>query len=141
RNPGRGCARGGGSGGPALPAGDDAIRPGAGDRRLPCLGPGRVTLATLAAAAAELGYPLTGEQLAQFQKYRDLLLRWNERINLTAIRDTDAVETLHFVDSIAGLAALPPDDGPRVVDVGAGGGLPGLALRIARPDVRLTLLD
>ena len=98
-------------------------------------------LPTLAAAAEELDHPLDQEQLAQFQRYRELLLEWNERINLTAIRDPDAVETLHFVDSIAGLAALPPDEGLRVIDVGTGGGLPGLALRIARPDLRLTLLD
>jgi 16S rRNA (guanine527-N7)-methyltransferase len=100
-----------------------------------------VTLATLAAAAAALGRPLSGAQLDQFARYRALLLEWNERINLTAIREPDAVETLHFVDSIAGLAALPPADGLAVVDVGSGGGLPGLPLRIARPDLRLTLLD
>jgi 16S rRNA (guanine527-N7)-methyltransferase len=100
-----------------------------------------VTLATLAAAADQLGRPLDAAQLEQFERYRDLLLDWNSKINLTAIVEPDAVETLHFVDSIAGLAALPPDDGPRVIDVGAGGGLPGLALRIVRPDLRLTLLD
>jgi 16S rRNA (guanine527-N7)-methyltransferase len=100
-----------------------------------------VSLPTLAAAAARLGRPLTEEQIARFERYRDLLLAWNARINLTAIRDPDAVETLHFVDSVAGLAALPAEEGLLVVDVGTGGGLPGLALRIARPDLRLTLLD
>jgi 16S rRNA (guanine527-N7)-methyltransferase len=100
-----------------------------------------VTLATLAAAAEQLGRPLDADQLALFARYRDLLLDWNTRINLTAIEDPDAVETLHFVDSIAGLAALPDDSGLMVVDVGTGGGLPGLALRIARPDLQLTLLD
>jgi len=99
-----------------------------------------VTLDTLARAAASLGQPLSEEQLGAFERLRDLLLEWNRRLNLTAIDDPAAVETLHFVDSIAGLLALP--EGPvRVVDVGAGAGLPGLALRIARPSLRLTLLD
>ena len=100
-----------------------------------------MTLATLAAAAEALGRPLSPEQLERFARYRALLLEWNQKINLTAIRDPDAVETLHFVDAIAGLAALPEQEAPRVVDVGAGGGLPGLALKLARPDLRLTLLD
>lgn len=100
-----------------------------------------MALTTLAAAAAQLGRPLTPEQLALFDRFRTLVLDWNQRINLTGIRDPDDFESLHFVDSIAALAVLPPDPGVRVVDVGTGGGLPGLALRIARPDLRLTLLD
>jgi 16S rRNA (guanine527-N7)-methyltransferase len=100
-----------------------------------------VTLATLAAAAEALGRPLSPEQLERFERYRALLLEWNQKINLTAIRDPDAFETLHFVDAIAGLAALPERESLRVVDVGTGGGLPGLALKLARPDLRLTLLD
>jgi 16S rRNA (guanine527-N7)-methyltransferase len=100
-----------------------------------------VTLDLLAEAADQLGRRLDADQLDRFERYRDLLLDWNTRINLTAITDPAAVETLHFVDSIAGLAALPADEGLRVVDVGTGGGLPGLALKIARPDLRLTLVD
>lgn len=100
-----------------------------------------MTLDLLAAAAGQLGRPLDADQLARFERYRDLLLDWNTRINLTAITDPDAVETLHFVDAIAGLTALPADEGLRVIDVGTGGGLPGLALKIARPDLRLTLVD
>ncbi|HEY3111074.1 MAG TPA: 16S rRNA (guanine(527)-N(7))-methyltransferase RsmG [Chloroflexota bacterium] len=100
-----------------------------------------MTLATLAAAAEALGRPLSPDQLERFERYRALLLEWNQRINLTAIRNPDAFETLHLVDAIAGLAALPEQEGLRVVDVGSGGGLPGLALKLARPDLRLTLLD
>jgi 16S rRNA (guanine527-N7)-methyltransferase len=98
-------------------------------------------LEMLAEAADRLDHPLSDEQLDQFARYRDLLLEWNAKINLTAIVEPNAVETLHFVDSIAGLAALPAEEGLHVIDVGTGGGLPGLALRIARPDLRLTLLD
>ena len=100
-----------------------------------------MTLAILAAAAEALGHPLPTVQLERFERYRALLLEWNQKINLTAIRDPDAFETLHLVDAIAGLAALPEQERPRVIDVGTGGGLPGLALKLARPDLRLTLLD
>jgi 16S rRNA (guanine527-N7)-methyltransferase len=95
----------------------------------------------LSAAAEALGRPLSETQVGQFRRFAELLLEWNRRMNLTAIRDPADVETLHFVDSIAGLLVLPADEGLRVVDVGTGGGLPGLALKIARPDLRLTLLD
>lgn len=100
-----------------------------------------MTLSTLAAAAAALDRPLSQEQLEQLDRLRALLLEWNQRLNLTAIRDPDAFEALHLVDSIAGLAALPAEPGLRVIDVGTGGGMPGLALKIARPDLELTLLD
>jgi 16S rRNA (guanine527-N7)-methyltransferase len=97
-------------------------------------------LPRLARAAEALGQPLSDGQLGSFERLRGLLTEWNRRLNLTAIDDPEGVETLHFVDSIAGLLALPA--GPlRVVDVGSGGGLPGLALRIARPCLRLTLLE
>src|SRR5688500_7444061 len=95
----------------------------------------------LTAAAEALGRPLSDTQLWQFTRFGELLLEWNQRMNLTAIRDPADVETLHFVDSIAGLLALPDEPDLTVVDVGTGGGLPGLALKIARPDLRLTLLD
>ena len=98
-------------------------------------------LPTLVAAAEALGHPLAPAQVEQFERFRALLLDWNTKINLTAIRDPDAFETLHFVDALAGLLALPEEEGLRVVDVGTGGGLPGLALKLARPDLRLTLLD
>ena len=103
---------------------------------------------TLAAGAAALGLPLGPAQLAAFARYRARLLAWNERINLTAIVDPAAVETRHFLDSLTcaapilarwgGAAAVPP---LRCLDVGSGGGFPGLPLKIALPQVRLTLLE
>jgi 16S rRNA (guanine527-N7)-methyltransferase len=104
-----------------------------------------MTLETLARRAAELGVCLDEGQLASFETYRDQLLRWNRRVNLTGIRTSDDVEVRHFVDSLSCLMALddlPRGGGPiRLIDVGSGGGFPGLPLRLACPSIRLTLLD
>lgn len=100
-----------------------------------------MALPLLEAAAHVLGHPLTAEQVQRFERFRILLTDWNSKINVTAIRDDIGVETLHFVDALSGLAALPQRAGVHVVDVGSGGGLPGLALRVARPDLHLTLVD
>ena len=78
--------------------------------------------------------------MAAFDRYRDELLDWNQRINLTAVREPSAVDELHFADSLACLLE-PLPAGALVLDVGAGAGLPGLPLKIARPDLRLTLLE
>jgi 16S rRNA (guanine527-N7)-methyltransferase len=101
-------------------------------------------LGALAAGAAALGVPLDGARVAAFARYRDLLLDWNARFNLTAITDPAAVETRHFLDSLTVAAALPPEMRARplrVLDVGAGAGFPGLALAIALPAWRVTLLE
>ncbi len=87
--------------------------------------------------------PPTARQIEQFWRYAELLAEWNERINLTAISDTDGIVVRHFLDSLAVLAALDPVAGAgySVIDVGAGAGLPGLALAIMRPDWQVTLLE
>ena len=100
-----------------------------------------MTLPLLEAAAAAMGHPLSPAQFDLFERFRQLLAEWNSKINVTAIRDSDSVETLHFVDSLSALPALPATAGTSLVDIGSGGGLPGLALRLARPDLALTLVD
>jgi 16S rRNA (guanine527-N7)-methyltransferase len=104
-----------------------------------------LSLAILARRAAELGAPLDSEQLAAFELYRDELLRWNRRVNLTSVIDPAAVEVRHFVDSISCLIALrdllAEKPAASLVDVGSGAGLPGLPLKIAAPSLRLTLID
>jgi len=99
----------------------------------------------LEAGAVALGCPLDTTQLGMFEIYRSELLLWNRRTNLTAITDPEAVQVLHFLDSLT-LAAFLPSAGTQqapltLLDVGTGAGFPGLALKIARPELRVWLLE
>ena len=99
-----------------------------------------MSLAALREGARSFGLELSEEQLQQFERCSELLLDWNQRVNLTAIRDQAGVERLHFLDSLACLLA-GIGDRAKVLDVGAGGGFPGLPVKIARADIELTLLE
>ncbi len=101
-------------------------------------------LETLLSGARPVGLELTPAQLQQFAQYRELLLDWNQRINLTAITDPQDVLTRHFLDSLACLFAIPSAEQSkrlRLLDVGSGAGFPGLPLQIAFPDWQVTLLE
>lgn len=94
----------------------------------------------LAPAAGILGSPLAPNQLEQITRYLALVAKWSRRARLTAItRPTDAAR-LHVLDSLLGLRAGIPS-GSSVLDVGSGAGLPGIPLKIARPDLVMTLLE
>ncbi len=85
---------------------------------------------------------LSVSQLAQLARYAALLTEWNTNcLNLTRISTPEGIAVKHFLDSLAVLHAVSISPHARVIDVGTGAGLPGLALKIARPDIALTLLD
>ena len=98
---------------------------------------------TLAQRAGEAGVFLTGEQLDQFETYYQELAQWNRRVNLTSITGYLEVQVGHFLDSLTVCLAAPESlsSRSRVVDVGAGGGFPGLPLKLAFPGINLVLLD
>lgn len=91
--------------------------------------------------AEELGVSLTDEQIGRFLRYYELLIEWNEKINLTAITEYQDVMKKHFIDSISLAKACDLNQEIRLIDVGTGAGFPGLALKIAFPNLEVTLLD
>src|SRR5688572_1375271 len=92
----------------------------------------------LIAGAAQLGIELSERQAAQLIRLLDELDDWNQRMNLTAIRERGAQITKHLLDS---LSIQPFLQGERILDVGTGAGFPGLPLAIVNPQRRFTLLD
>ena len=94
-------------------------------------------------AAHRLGIELNRRQIQQFRSYREGLIAWNQRVNLTAVSDPEEIEELHFVDSLSVALAIPEYvlDGGSVGDVGTGAGFPGVPLKVAFPGTNLTLVD
>ncbi len=92
----------------------------------------------LAAGIAALGLALPDGAEAKLLAYLALLDKWNRVYNLTAVRDVERMVSHHLLDS---LAAVPYFQCETVLDVGSGGGLPGIPLAIARPELRVTLID
>jgi 16S rRNA (guanine527-N7)-methyltransferase len=95
----------------------------------------------LAAGLADIGVELTTAARAAIDGHVRLLLAWNRAINLTAIRDPGEVAVAHVVDSLAALAVLRERKVDRLVDLGSGGGFPGVPLAIALPAEQALLLD
>ena len=95
----------------------------------------------LQSGAAAMGIELSDTQLAQFDRYAALLVEWNEKMNLTAITDPTEIVIKHFLDSLSFLNCVTPPRGAALVDVGTGAGFPAVPLKIARPDLKITLLD
>jgi len=93
----------------------------------------------IADGANELGIPVTLKVLKQFSVYANELLVWNRKINLTAITDAFEIAVKHFIDSMAPVPLIRPDD--VIVDIGSGGGFPGIPLAILFPGLRITLID
>ena len=91
---------------------------------------------------AEQNLPLSDQQKKQFERYFELLVEWNEKINLTAITDKDEVYLKHFYDSIAPiLQGLIPNETIKLLDIGAGAGFPSLPMKILYPQLDVTIID
>lgn len=89
--------------------------------------------------ATKLNIEFTEEQLEKFYQYMNLLLEWNEKINLTAIVEPKEVILKHFIDSLTINKYLKENS--TLADVGTGAGFPGIPLKILRPDIKITLVD
>lgn len=100
--------------------------------------PGRRLEREIAVGLDALGEPAGGNVVARLARLVDELARWSRRVNLTAVREPRDMIALHLLDS---LAVRPLVHGRRVLDVGTGGGFPGLPLAIVMPDRQFTLLD
>ena len=91
---------------------------------------------------ADFGFPLTDRQKEQYERYFELLVEWNEKINLTAITEKDEVYLKHFYDSIAPiLQGLIENQPIRLLDIGAGAGFPSLPMKILFPELDVTIID
>lgn len=89
--------------------------------------------------AMQFGVNLLEEQQNQFYRYMQLLLEWNEKMNLTAITEPQEVLTKHFIDSISVVPYIKEED--KILDIGTGAGFPGIPLKIVLPQNSFTLLD
>jgi 16S rRNA (guanine527-N7)-methyltransferase len=95
----------------------------------------------LASGIDALGIAVDGEQRGRLVAFLELLAKWNRTYNLTAIREPERMLTHHLLDALAVLPHLPAARGLRVLDVGSGGGVPGIPLAIARPDWHVAMVD
>ena len=93
----------------------------------------------LQAKCSTWNIPLTGAQLDLLDRYAELLVSYNEKVNLTAITSPEGIEDRHFADSL--LFAAQPEVSGRLVDVGTGAGFPGIVAKIYKPDLELTLME
>ena len=98
------------------------------------------SVAVIRRALTEFSLPAYDDQLLQIQQYMKILLTWNEKVNLTAIRDPLEILHRHFCECMYAAEAISLEKG-RLADVGSGGGFPGLALKIIRPGLQVFLVE
>src|SRR5437588_9974845 len=98
------------------------------------------SVAVIRRALTEFSLPAYDDQVLQIQQYIKILLTWNEKVNLTAIRDPMEILHRHFCESMYAAEALSLEKG-RLADEGSGGGFPGLALKIIRPGLQVFLVE
>ncbi len=100
-----------------------------------------IDLKQMEAVFAAQSISLSSGQMAQLDRYADLLVQWNQRMNLTAITEPEEILIKHFLDSILPFSLVSLPENAALIDVGTGAGFPAIPLLIWRPDLRITLLD
>lgn len=100
-----------------------------------------MNLETFIEEVNKLGINLTEEQLSNLEKYYNLLIEWNNKINLTRITEKDEVYLKHFYDSITLIKAIDLTKNISLCDIGTGAGFPGIVLKIVFPNLKITLVD
>ena len=100
-----------------------------------------INKALLKSEADKIGVILDETALSRLDEYAEMLVETNKTLNLTAITDPDEIVYKHFVDSLSLLTCVELKENAKVIDVGTGAGFPGVVLLIARPDLKITLLD
>lgn len=96
---------------------------------------------TLIAGSEEFGITLKESQIEAFKKYKSLLKEWNEKINITAITEDTEIDIKHFLDSISIFKTGKVTWGKSIIDIGTGGGFPGVPMKIIDPSLEVTLFD
>ena len=92
-------------------------------------------------AQALFNVKITGRQVMSFITYEKELIEWNNRFNLTAIRDPESIRTKHFLDSLSCILAWKASPPAHLIDVGTGAGFPGIPLKLLYPGLKLTLVE
>src|SRR6267142_2436003 len=107
---------------------------------MPTPSPATLSADIIRRALGEFQIAVDGAQVLQIQRYMNVLLAWNEKINLTAIRDPLEILNRHFCECMYAASTVPVEDG-RLADVGSGAGFPGLPLKIIRPGLPVFLIE
>lgn len=89
----------------------------------------------------KLNFEVNDVQLKQFDDYSDILFEWNQKINLTAITDSEGIAMKHFIDSLLLLKAFDLPKNSSLIDVGTGAGFPSVPVKIIRSDIKITMID
>ena len=98
-------------------------------------------ISTLLEGIVDLEIKLNEEQKKKFTEYKRLLKEWNKKINITAITEDDDIDIKHFLDSLTPYTTGLFNGNKKIIDIGTGGGFPGLPLKILNPQLHVTLLD
>lgn len=96
---------------------------------------------TLVRGISELQMEIGNDKLQKFKTYKTLLKEWNEKINITAIKDDEEIDIKHFLDSLTIFKTGKITEGKRVIDIGTGGGFPGVPIKIIEDSLEVVLLD